>query len=116
MQFALACCCIPIMSEIKSAGQSLYAADVWALLSPYFFAEISRYYMYRNVMYGAIAALASKATAIMATIGSVLLLFMIRYKLLHPYLIGLSQFNLIYIIVLSKRRSVFQSSLQYYSY
>jgi len=83
-QFALAWSCIPIRNENTSAGQSLFAADVCALLSPLFVADTS-------LLYGAIAALASKvaiATVIMATIGSVLLFIMIRKKLLHTYLIG----------------------------
>jgi hypothetical protein len=39
------------MSEINSAGQSLFAADVWALLSPLFVADTSL------LLYGAKAAL-----------------------------------------------------------
>jgi hypothetical protein len=99
------------MIESNSEGQSLFAADDWELLSPLFVAETS-------LLYGAIAALASKAaiaTVTIATVGSVLLLFMIRKKFLHSHLIRLSQFNLIYLIVLLSSRFIFQSSLQYYS-
>jgi hypothetical protein len=86
----------------------LSATEFWALLSSlYFFANTS-------LLYGDTVALASKVavtTVIIATIGSVLLFLMIRKKLLRSYLIGLSQFNLIYIIVLFDRGFVLQSSL-----
>jgi hypothetical protein len=80
------------MSETNSDGQSLFAADDWALLSPYFF------FANTSLLYGAKAALANKATVTIATIGSVLLFFMIRKKLLHTHLIGLSQSDLFYCV------------------